>query len=475
MMMFCFSNSGKYEAFKKEKTRIGHTNWKAPSSGFWLVFYHRPISMALIYGGKMKKSKLMFLLFFLTFIFSCQREKNPITVPFGGNSHPQVNIPWPSLANSPWPMFHHDPQSTGRSPYRGPQKGRIKWTFKSGGTIYSTVVIGADGTIYFPVTNWDHADSSGLYALSPNGKLKWWVPILLVSEVQPLVAADGTIFIVGGFHLHLYAINPDGGLKNEFNFSFELSTSINIGKDGTLYVAAENTEKGELYAVGQDGDIIWKMIPPHYFGVQSIPISPDGGTLYLFDKTQGNYISSLCAVGTDGQLKWRYFLKGKQKTYSSPLIDSDGNIYFGTIFLNSGNTGYGFYALSPQGKLKWKYPGITGLEPTMDRNGNIVFDEEGLGNLISLDFMGDLRWKKENREYSRSSLISDRDGSVYLASYYYWPSLCHITAYDDNGNVRWKIPFDGNVTRVTCPAIGRDGTLYVGTFAGKDSKLYAIE
>ena len=423
----------------------------------------------------MKKSKLMILIFFLTMIFSCQREKNPVTPPIAGKVHPQVDIPWPSLANSPWPMFHHDPQSTGRSPYRGPRKGKIKWTFKPGGTIYSAVVIGTDGTIYFPVTNWDHADSSGLYALSPNGKLKWWFPIPLVSEVQPLIAADGTIFIVGGRYLHLYAINPDGSLKNEFNFSFELSTRMSIGKDGVLYFTADNTDKGELYAVSQDGNIIWKMMPPHFFGFQNIPISPDGGTLYLFDKMKGtNIISSLCAIGTDGQLKWSYFLGGKQRTYSSPLIDSDGNIYFGTIFLNSGITGYGFYALSPQGKLRWKFPGISSLEPTMDSNGNLVFNNGGSGNLISVDFMGDLRWQKENREYSQSSLISDRDGSIYLASYY-WPSLCHITAYDNNGNVRWKVPFDGNVTRVACPAIGRDGTLYVGTFAGKDSKLYAIE
>ena len=419
----------------------------------------------------MKKSKLMILIFFLTMIFSCQREKNPVTPPIAGKVHPQVDIPWPSLANSPWPMFHHDPQSTGRSPYRGPRKGKIKWTFKPGGTIYSAVVIGTDGTIYFPVTNWDHADSSGLYALSQNGKLKWWFPIPLVSEVQPLIAADGTIFIVGGRYLHLYAINPDGSLKNEFNFSFELSTRMSIGKDGVLYVTADNTEKGELYAVGQDGNIIWKMMPPHFFGFQNIPISPDGGTLYLFDKMKGtNIISSLCAIGTDGQLKWSYFLGGKQ-TYDdySPLIDSDGNIYFGTGLGNSGITNSrGFYALSPQGKLRWKFPGITGPEPTMDRDGNLTFNIGGMGKLTSVDFAGNLRWQKESRESLQSSFISDRDGSIYLASRRY------ITAYDKNGDVIWKLPFDVNVTDVACPAIGRDGTLYVGT-SGLNSKLYAIE
>ncbi len=424
----------------------------------------------------MKKSKLMILIFFLTMIFSCQRQKNPITPPIGGHIHPQVDIPWPSLAKSPWPMFHHDPQSTGRSPYRGPGKGRIKWTFKSGGTIYSAVVIGADGTIYFPFYNGSKKEFSGLVALNPDGTLKWKRIILLPPEAQPLVSADGTLFVAGGksfqynWFTQLIAIRPDGTIKGRYDFSFELSLPT-MGIDGTIYVTADNTEKGELYAVGQDGNIIWKMMPPHFFGFQNIPISPDGGTLYLFDKMKGtNIISSLCAIGTDGQLKWSYFLGGKQ-TYDdySPLIDSDGNIYFGTGLGNSGITNSrGFYALSPQGKLRWKFPGITGPEPTMDRDGNLTFNIGGMGKLTSVDFAGNLRWQKESRESLQSSFISDRDGSIYLASRRY------ITAYDKNGDVIWKLPFDVNVTDVACPAIGRDGTLYVGT-SGLNSKLYAIE
>jgi hypothetical protein len=30
----------------------------------------------------------------------------------------QTDIPWPTLANSDWPMIKHDPQLTGRSPYK---------------------------------------------------------------------------------------------------------------------------------------------------------------------------------------------------------------------------------------------------------------------------------------------------------------------------------------------------------------------
>ena len=414
----------------------------------------------------MKKLTILLILLGLVFWLSCQREKNPVTPPVRGNIHPQVDIPWPSLANSPWPMFHHDPQSTGRSPYRGPRKGRIKWTFKPGGTIYSAVVIGPDSTIYFPVTNWNNADSSGLYALSPNGKLKWWFQIPLVSEVQPLVAADGTIFIVGGYHLHLYAINPDGVLKNEFHFSFELLTSMNIGKDGTLYFISD----GNLCAVTQMGDLLWKIAGPNAFGPFNNAFSPDGRTLYLFDyRTKYYQISGLYAVGTDGRIKWRYPIEGDQGTMESPLVDSDGTIYFGTTFGTSGlSDGSGFYSISPQGKLNWKYSDVFYVGPTLNDKGYIFVDKSSENYLASFDYQGNLRWQKRE-EYSLSQIISDNEGIVYFGS------KNSVFAYTSDGKMLWRIPFDGSVTRVACPAIGWDGTLYVGTFAGKDSKLYAIE
>ena len=147
---------------------MGAKKRSAPGSGFWLVFYHRLISMDLIYREKMKKSKLMILIFFLTMIFSCQREKNPVTPPGGGNIHPQVAIPWPSLADSPWPIAHGNMQCTGRSSFKGPQEGKVSWRFTEEHMVdlLCSPVIGEDGTIYF-------TSNRSLYALNPNGTLKW--------------------------------------------------------------------------------------------------------------------------------------------------------------------------------------------------------------------------------------------------------------------------------------------------------------
>ena len=52
------------------------------------------------------------------------------------------------LAETPWPMFRHDLQHTGRSPYGSIQKPIVKWTFQTQGPVTSSPAIGEDGTIY---------------------------------------------------------------------------------------------------------------------------------------------------------------------------------------------------------------------------------------------------------------------------------------------------------------------------------------
>ena len=70
------------------------------------------------------------------------------------------------LLAHPWPMFHHNLQHTGRSPYKGPETPTLKWSFTTGGVImYSSPAIGSDGTIY--------VGSDKLYAINPNGTFKW--------------------------------------------------------------------------------------------------------------------------------------------------------------------------------------------------------------------------------------------------------------------------------------------------------------
>ena len=96
------------------------------------------------------------------------------------------------LADSPWPMFRHDLQHTGRSHSVSIQKPALKWTFQAQGPITSSPAIGEDGVIYVGSTD------KKLYAITRDGRLKWAFETQGEVESSPAIRKDGTIFLDRG-------------------------------------------------------------------------------------------------------------------------------------------------------------------------------------------------------------------------------------------------------------------------------------
>lgn len=65
----------------------------------------------------MNKSFTLFILLGVITVFLFNRCDKSVDPVIDSSIVPQYDIVWESLADSPWPMFHHDPQSTGRSKY----------------------------------------------------------------------------------------------------------------------------------------------------------------------------------------------------------------------------------------------------------------------------------------------------------------------------------------------------------------------
>jgi len=159
--------------------------------------------------------------------------------------------------------------SYNRMVYALTPNGTIKWTtylpepmyiYSSIYTaVYGTPAIGQDGTIYIPSENgillavdpatgannwtynttWDGSPPQGLYS-------------------SPALAPDGTVYF-GSYDQYLYAIYPNGTLKWRSVFDASIFGSPVVGLDTTVYCGSDD---GKVYALNpSDGARKWTSLP----------------------------------------------------------------------------------------------------------------------------------------------------------------------------------------------------------------------
>lgn len=354
--------------------------------------------------------------------------------------------------DSPWPMFHHDLHLTGRSPYLGAQTNYLKWTFTTGGPIsYSSAAIGADGTIYLG------SHDNNLYAINPDGTVKEGWPFMTGDKVEssPAIGSDGTIY-VGSKDNKLYAIDPNGTKKWEFPTEGHVDSSPSIGKDGTIYVGSDDRK---LYAIDPNGTKKWHFTTSDIIDYHC-PSIADDGTIYIASSF------NLYTLDPNGTLKpgWPFPL-GNYHYFSSATIGDDGTIYIGSR-VNK------VYAIEPNGTEKpgeWPYltDGWVDATPAIGNDGTIYVGAED-DKLHAIDPNGAKKsgnWPFQAGGNIDSSAAIGCDGTLYVGS-----DDCNLYAINpDDCNILWSYPTGGVIK--SSPAIGPDGTIYVGSY---DGKLYAF-
>jgi len=388
-------------------------------------------------------------------------------------------------------MFGHDPAHTGRSEVSTAAALVTKWEIGFDGTVgnkkelQSGPVIGPDNTLYvggytYTCTPEGNCapDNTFVDAVDPAGHLKWEYKVSGSGGggSSPAIGPDGTIyrgmndhigaddlwslFVSGRTVRHLYAINPDGTLKWKLPTGRTSVDTLVVGANGTIYGAAQC---GRLFAVDADGTLRWSFNTGGIFtngcAEDSYPAIGKDGTIYvgidlpsLIESYHPTTQTILNAIGADGQLKWRFpvGLGG-----GTPAIGTDGTVYLG----NCEGT---FYALNPDGSLKWKLriektvlfgtPAI-GADGTIYVGNDDVARQEIVGghfNAIGVD--GKLKWRVLTKPILETPAIS-ASGTIYVGSR---DEARPLYAFSPDGKLIWKLEGFGGQ-----PAIGRDGTLYV--------------
>ncbi len=321
-------------------------------------------------------------------------------------------------------MFRGNPARSGVSSFKGPRTAKPKWAFRTKGRIYADPAITHDGTILT-------ASHDGfLYAVSADGKEKWSFNAEGKIWSTPAVAEDGTIYF-GSDADKFYALSPDGKAK------WTLSTEMPAEKKGEK-IKESLWDVDTSPALGADGTIYFAC---HYY---------------------------LYALRPDGELKWRFQAGlGRVKIFSSPALDSEGNIFFGT-------QGKRLFAVNASGKAIWNVETNGDNDSTPSVQKDTVFFGSDDNKVRALDTKtGELKWEAELGESIRAPITTGKNGVIYAATYSQKPFVEAIDA--NTGQSRWRFfiePGDGAMYGIQSGILeDEEGYLY---FGGRDGYVYCL-
>jgi outer membrane protein assembly factor BamB len=230
--------------------------------------------------------------------------------------------------------------------------GGVKWTSPIGGHLTTAPNIAADGTILVG----GGSGNPNVFALDRNGGQRWKFTTGGDIWSSPTIGPDGTIYF-GSEDSHLYALRPDGTMKWSYPASEGLQTAI-VGTNGVVYFNG----KPSLCAVDANGQLQWVTATD---GDSTIPALGADGTLYA-----GTAAGSFYAFDEKGQVKWKLMLTPFD-TWSQPVVGADGIIYAGAM---DGS----FYALEAFGAVKWKLMtgGAIHGAPAIGADGTVYFGSD---------------------------------------------------------------------------------------------------
>lgn len=373
-------------------------------------------------------------------------------------SNPQPTLPLQSA--SPWPKFRNDAFQDGVSTIHAHTTGGALWSYPTAKGIFSSPVVGADGTIYV-----GSADRT-FYALHPDGTLAWKTVCGELIDSAALLDDRGRVYFGSGDSKlraldaktgePLWTVTADDPSVNGAVINW-FEGNVGIAADGTLYVPNDNYF---IYALDRDtGSAKWKFKTPNQ--TWSLPAIDPAGNLYVGNNNMVPILGhNTFAIAPDGSQRWGVSTLGT--VAASPMLTASGLVVVGAF------DGY-VYAYDQQGVKKWSFGArdhvyaSTALLP----DGSIVAAAAD-GSVYDLDpDTGAQRWQFDTPEPIRSSPSVDADGNVYFGG-----GDGRLYVLGPDGKLRWSILLiDADRDDLNAsPALGTDA-VYIG---GESGQIFSV-
>ncbi|HYJ03749.1 MAG TPA: hypothetical protein VEX43_01345, partial [Chthoniobacterales bacterium] len=309
--------------------------------------------------------------------------------------------------------------------------GRVNWRFRMNGP-YSEVraAIGPDQTVY-AIDVFQH-----LYALTPNGGLKWLVRG--AGEKGVAVGADGTIYVASEDLIK--AFNPNGTAKWSFvqNPRAMICLGISVGPDGNIY--SVGTEGMGVFSLTPAGALRWTNPEPYdrrIVDYGEIVFGANGSNQQLYFYAN-NHLRALRLDGTPV-----FAIAG---TLGQPAIAPD----------NSVHVALGAY--SPSGSLLWTFPTpypYNVFSPASVGSDGVHYFSQNLIQLFALGANGSQRWHNTLNAYVDGPVVDPLNTQLVMGSA---DTLDHagfvLSASAKDGHELWRVILPAEDPTVFNPALG---------------------
>lgn len=356
---------------------------------------------------------------------------------------------------------------------RPSQVGHIRWRFQvDADYILSRPAVASDGSVY-SIDAYGH-----LYALAPDGGLKWIFNASLTGFGNVSLGPDGTIYT--GSTAAIYALAPDGTLKWQFNQNpgAFILLGPNVGPDGNIYAVA--TQGMGVFSLTPQGTLRWAT-PENYSRpiviLQEIVFAPATQSRFYFHAND-----HLRGIGLDGTPLFTY-VDGLPQDEHQPAVAPDGALY--TNLFSAFGPGLMMGKFDDNGNLLWhifdQFPNSTNAlsAPDVGPDG-VIYNGRNLNTLYAINPDSSVRWQYTDTEPLMLPIVSPLNDLIFLGGATNGqPGF--FEAVSTKGSLLWKIPLPiENGLNVDPDPFARarftpDGqTAYIGTsIAGQTSNGYS--
>jgi outer membrane protein assembly factor BamB len=358
-----------------------------------------------------------------------------------------------------------------------------KWDFSAEGDV-TFLAVGEDGTVFAA------ASGVALYALDKaTGGEKWRFPRIRLLTI----GIDGTVYALGNANQVFAMDDRTGAQKWAFTLSSDphgaydrilvYPASLVIGADGTVYTSSHYDVMRDRTRIDSYLDI--SSLDRLSGKVKWSKETTLAASSYLLFGSDGTLYSNSGGIALDSITGERKWLTGRGRSFDTSVVGADGTLYIAVDRTDYSETAVVRAVDGATGQNKWDLStesSEVALAIATDGTLYIVG-----GNYI---FLFDTNTKQEKYRWtSAGSLmcpVMSSDGILYVASgnVLYaiqgecppassaWPMFGHDARHTGRASPKgllWIYQTGGRIDR--SPAIGTDGTVYVGS---DDKKLYAL-